>query len=62
MNEQLEQVFGRHFNGTHYQDITKEMICKFAVDYAHLKVEEEKQSIREFLQSDGYDLLAESIN
>ena len=31
----LEELFGIHFNGLHYEDITKEGIIKFGVDLAH---------------------------
>ena len=31
----LEELFGIHFNGLHYDDITKEGIIKFGVDLAH---------------------------
>ena len=61
MNEQLEELFGKHFNGLHYEDITKEMMLKFAVDYANIKVEAEKQTIREYLEGEGYELLAVSV-
>ncbi len=43
MNKQLEELFGKHFNGLHYEDITKEMMFKFAVDYVNIKVEVGKQ-------------------
>ena len=43
MNEQLEQLFAKHFNGLHYEDITKEMIMKFAVEYANIKKKRSKQ-------------------
>ena len=61
MNDQLEQLFGKHFNGLHYEDITKEMMMKFAVEYANIKVEEEKQTIREYLNGEGYELLSERV-
>ncbi len=44
MNEKLEELFGNHFNGLHYEDITKEMMFDFAVDYANIKVEAEKKA------------------
>ena len=28
----LEEIFGKHFNGMHYEDITKEGIIKFGLD------------------------------
>jgi len=59
--EKLEELFGKHFNGLHYENITKEMMVKFAVDYANIKVESEKQTIREYLEGEGYELLAERI-
>ena len=31
----LEELFGIHFNGLHYEDITKAYIIKFGVDLAH---------------------------
>ena len=61
MNEQLEELFGKHFNGLHWEDITKEMMMKFADEYAKLKVEEEKQITREWLEDEGYELLAERV-
>ena len=61
MNEQLEGLFSKHFNGLHYEDITKEMMFKFAIDYANIKVEAEKQTIREYLEGEGYELLAEGV-
>ena len=30
----VEEIFGKHFNGLHYNDITNESIIKFAEDYA----------------------------
>lgn len=53
MNEQLEELFGKHFNGLHYEDITKEMMFQFAIEYANIKVEAEKQIIREYLEGGG---------
>ena len=61
MNEQLEGLFSKHFNGLHYEDITKEMMMRFAVEYASMKVEEEKQTIRDYLNGEGYELLAERV-
>jgi len=61
MNEQLEELFGKHFNGLHYKDITKEMMFQFAIEYANIKVEAEKQIIREYLEGEGYDLLADGV-
>jgi len=37
------------------------MMLKFAVDYANIKVEAEKQTIREYLEGEGYELLAVSV-
>jgi len=59
--EELEELFGKHFNGMHWEDITKEMMMKFAEEYAKLKVEEEKECIREMLIGEDYEMLAEGI-
>ena len=61
MNEQLEELFGKYFNGMHWEYITKEMMLKFTEGYAKLKVEEEKQAIREFLVGEGYEMVADGI-
>jgi hypothetical protein len=36
----IQELFGKHFNGLHYDDITAERIMKFAEDYARNVLED----------------------
>ena len=40
-----KELFGKHFNGLHYEDITKERIQKYAIDFAKMHVEKALQEI-----------------
>ena len=40
-----EELFGKHFNGLHYEDITKERIQKYAIDFAKMHVTQFKEEL-----------------
>lgn len=46
-NMTSEELFGKHFNGMHYDDITSEMIKKYAVEFAKIKVREAVELIKD---------------
>ena len=37
MRDLSEELFGKHFNGLHYEDITKDMIITFAEELVKVK-------------------------
>ena len=43
------------------QAMTKEKFIKVAESFASMRVEQEKESIRQFLISEGFEMLAEKI-
>lgn len=45
-NEKLEELFGKHFNGMHYEDITKERVMAYAKECTEAEVKKEKEAIR----------------
>lgn len=57
-----EELFGKHFNGLHYDDMTPERIIKYAIDFAGvhskeaLKQASEKASLKcgEYSSDDFY--------
>lgn len=38
MRDLSEELFGKHFNGLHYEDITKDIIISFAEDLVRINI------------------------
>jgi len=53
----IDEIFGKHFNGLHYDDITKEGMIKFAEDYATIYHESEVKKLNIFSVSQQRELL-----
>jgi hypothetical protein len=62
-----EDLFGKHFNGLHYDDITNKHIEKYAIEYAEQKCKElleivaEKAEVRLGISSCNYVVDKDSI-
>lgn len=42
-----EELFSKHFNGLHYDDITQERIQKYAIEFAKMHVAEALKQVEE---------------
>lgn len=49
------ELFGKHFNGLHYDDITPERIEKYAIEFAKHHVEKALKAVKDNICLEGLD-------
>lgn len=56
-----EELFGKHFDGMHYDDITSEKIEQYAVDFAKYHVKKAIDAVLNEVNIDFIDLDTEDL-